>query len=79
MGEMTSKHKPHVCVDQAGVQAIANLSRECLHGLSKPDVVIVSKPESFDRTAAIAGYLQARGFVRAQELPAFTVWRPAGM
>lgn len=75
MGEMTGMHKPHVCVDQTGIQPIANVSLECLRTLSSPDLVILSKPESFDRTGGVAGYLKAEGFVITQEWPAFTIWR----
>ena len=77
MGELTGQHKPHVCMQQPGVQAIAAAPAECLEKLLPPDVVIVSKPETFDAKGVIAAYLKAGNFAKAQELPAFTIWRPA--
>ena len=47
-----------------------------LFAKARPDVVILSRPETFDRFGVIASYLQARNFVKVSELAAFTVWRP---
>jgi len=77
MGELTNKHKPYECVDRPGVQAVGEASAECLTQLAAPDVVILSRPETFDRSGAITAYLQAGRFVKGQDLAAFTVWRPA--
>ena len=77
MGELTGQHKPHVCRDQPGVQAIAAAPAGCLEKLLAPDVVILSKPETFDAKGVIAAYLKAGRFAKTQELPAFTIWRPA--
>lgn len=79
LGELTGMHKPLPCSDRPGVQAVANASRQCLLALSVPDVVILSKPETFDIQADIAGYLKAGHFTIAQRLPAFTVWRRAAV
>lgn len=79
LGELTGMHKPRQCSDRPGVQAVANASLQCLLGLSVPDVVILSKPETFDIHADIAGYLTARPFTLVQRLPAFTVWRRAAV
>jgi hypothetical protein len=75
MGELTSTHKPQDCGDKAGVLAIANASTPCLNALPQPDVVILSKPETFDIKQDIASYLQAHQFAATQRLPAFTIWR----
>lgn len=75
MGELTSVHKPLVCGDLPGVQPVANASLPCLQALTAPDVVILSKPETFDSKGGLAGYLQAGQFSVVQTLPAFTVWR----
>lgn len=75
LGELTGMHKPQQCSDRPGVQAVANASRQCLLTLSVPDVVILSKPETFDSNADIAGYLTAGKFTMVQRLPAFTIWR----
>jgi len=78
MGELTGLHKPPACNDLPGVQSIANASRECLRTLSPPDVVFLSKPETFDTLGDIGRYLKTGHFSKVQELPAFTVWRPSG-
>jgi hypothetical protein len=75
LGELTGMHKPLPCSDRPGVQAVANASLQCLRTLSVPDVVILSKPETFDIHADIAGYLKAGHFTLVQRLPAFTIWR----
>lgn len=77
MGELTNVHKPLACVDREGVLAVSGAPEECLARLRPPDVVILSKPETFDGTGAIAAYLKAANYVEAQALPAFTIWRPA--
>jgi hypothetical protein len=78
MGELTSTHKPLACSDLPGVQPVANASLSCLQALTAPDVVILSKPETFDTQGDIAGYLKAGQFAVVQSVPAFTVWRRSG-
>jgi hypothetical protein len=78
MGVITGVDKLVECIDRPGVQAISNVSRECLQTLSPPDVVILSKPDLFDRSGEIAEYLKARNFEKVQVLPAFTIWRSSG-
>ena len=78
IGELTGQHKPLACNDLPGVQPVANASMPCLHSLTVPDVVILSKPETFDSQGNIAGYLRASSFAKVLELPAFTIWRPSG-
>ena len=76
LGELTGQHKPPGCEDRPGVQAIAAAPAGCLEKLVSPDVVILSKPETFDANGVIAGYLKNRSFAKVRELPAFTIWRP---
>lgn len=78
LGELTSTQKPLACKDLPGVQPIANASMGCLQMLTAPDLVILSKPETFDIRGDIARYLNAEHFVAIQSLPAFTLWRRAG-
>jgi hypothetical protein len=75
MGELTGLHKPQDCGDRPGVLSIANASTQCLRALPQADVVILSKPETFDIKQDIAGYLKAEQFAVTQSLPAFTIWR----
>lgn len=75
LGELTGQHKPPTCSDLPGVQAIANASTPCLLTLTQPDLVILSKPDTFDTRGDIVGYLKARHFAVVQALPAFTIWR----
>ena len=77
-GELTSMQKPMTCNDLPGVQPIANASMGCLRTLTAPDMVILSKPETFDIRGDIARYLDAEHFVAVQSLPAFTIWRRDG-
>ena len=77
MGELTNVHKPYACIDQTGVQPVSDASGTCLARLGAPDVVILSKPETFDRQGLIVAYLKNANYAVAQALPAFTVWRPA--
>lgn len=62
--------------DRSGFQSVTNASKECLESLPSPDVVILSKPETFDSKGAIADYLNTHGFAKVQTLPAFSIWRP---
>ena len=75
MGELTDRPKPYLCIDHSGVQSVGDASGDCLAKLLPPDLVILSKPETFDRKGAVAAHLRATNFVRTQELPAFTIWR----
>ena len=78
LGELTGQHKPLACSDLPGAQSIANASTQCLLTLTAPDVVILSKPDTFDTQGDIARYLKAQHFVVVQSLPAFTLWRRSG-
>lgn len=62
--------------DRSGFQLVTNASRKCLESFSPPDVVILSKPETFDNKGNIAGYLNTHGYVKVQTFPAFTIWKP---
>ena len=75
LGELTGQHKPLACSDLPGVQPIPNASAQCLLALTAPDLVILSKPETFDSQGDITGYLKAQHFAVVQSLPAFTIWR----
>jgi hypothetical protein len=75
MGELTGDHQPPSCADLPGAQAAANLEAACLQGLSRPDLVVLARPETFDRTGAITAYLTTGGYVRVEELPAIDIWR----
>jgi hypothetical protein len=76
-GELTGMHQPPFCTDQPGIQATANLSAECLQTLSPPDIVIFSRPETFDLSGDMRRYLEAGNYVKVQEMPAIAIWRPA--
>lgn len=78
LGELTGQHKPLACGDLPGAQSIANASTPCLLNLAAPDVVILSKPDTFDTKGDIVRYLKAQHFGVVQSLPAFTIWRRSG-
>jgi hypothetical protein len=64
-----------LCTDQVGVHSLANAPDSCLRQLSKPDLVILSKPDGYDIGGSITAYLKANGFVVTQRLPAFAIWQ----
>lgn len=75
MGELTGVPQAYACIDQPGVQSIRAASKECLEMLSPPDVIIFSKPETFDKNGVITAYLKSKNFVKFLEFPAFTIWQ----
>lgn len=62
--------------DDQKVQLVANNSTDCLENFKPPNVIMLSKPQTFDSKGDIAAYLNAHGFLKVQSLPAFTIWRP---
>ena len=78
LGELTSVHLPPSCTDLPGVQATSNLSADCLRTLSPPDIVIFSRPETFDQRGDLGRYLQESHYVKTQDMPAIAVWQPLG-
>jgi hypothetical protein len=78
IGELTGVGTPRACIDRTGVQSITGAPKECLEMLSRPNLVILSKPEIFDNNGAIAAYLATGNFAKVQVLPAFTIWRAPG-
>lgn len=75
IGELTGVHQPLLCIDQVGVHSLANAPDSCLRQLSRPDLVILSKPDGYDIGGSITAYLKANGFVVTQRLPAFAIWQ----
>ena len=56
------------------VAFIANRSADDLRARPEPQLVIVSKPDLYDASGAMAAYLRERQFRLTSTLPAFTVW-----
>ena len=54
---------------------VSHLERPCLDALPRPQLVVFSKPDTYDRGGALAAYLAAGGFHVARSFPAFTIWR----
>ena len=73
-GELTSIAQPPSCTDLPGVQATSNLSADCMRTLSPPDIVVFSRPETFDKSGDIGRYLQAGGYAKVRKLPAIDIW-----
>jgi hypothetical protein len=46
-----------------------------LRTLPKPDLVLLSKPDSYDGQGVIQPYLKQNNYRLVQKLPAFTIWR----
>ncbi len=57
---------------------VANLEKGFDRDLPKPDLVLASKPDIYDRNGALADYLNHAGLRRTASFAAFTAWRPAG-
>ncbi len=76
IGELTNVHQPPSCTDLPGVQATANLTAECLRTLSPPDIVIFSRPETFDKRGDLGRYMKERNYVKVRDMPAIAVWQP---
>lgn len=75
LAELMSLQGRVSCSDLPGVQSVTNLPQDCLRMLSVPDIVITSKPETFDTRGDIARFLVAAAFAPVQQLAAFTVWQ----
>src|SRR5579859_2030972 len=54
---------------------VVNSSEKFLQSLPRPDLVLVSKPDSYDCSGAVTNYLVRTGFHRTRALSAFTVWQ----
>ncbi|MBI3850110.1 MAG: hypothetical protein HY298_07455 [Verrucomicrobia bacterium] len=57
---------------------VMNPSRETLVAARLPDVIVVTKPDLYDRQGALADYVKRTGYRKAVILPAFTIWQRAG-
>ena len=71
---------PTTTVTGSGAAAllVMNPSRETLHGLPAPQVVIASKPDVYDNQATLAEYVRERRFQPERSLSAFVIWRKDG-
>lgn len=54
---------------------VVNQSEKFLQSLPRPDLVLDSKPDSYDRFGVVTNYLVRAGFQRTMTLSAFTVWQ----
>jgi hypothetical protein len=57
---------------------VANPEKGFDRDLPKPDLVLTSKPDLFDRNGALADYLNRAGFRPTASVAAFTAWQAAG-
>jgi hypothetical protein len=57
-------------------KAIINPTLSEVSGLGRPDVVILSKKDLFDREKGIADYLEKNNFRLTQTYPAFRIFKP---
>ncbi|HUA39168.1 MAG TPA: hypothetical protein VMA35_12325, partial [Candidatus Sulfopaludibacter sp.] len=55
---------------------VVNPSEKLLKNLPVPDLVLVSKPDLYDGSGALANYLVRSGFQQTMTLSAFTAWQP---
>jgi uncharacterized membrane protein len=47
------------------------------HGVAKPDLVFVSKPDVYDPHGVLQDYLKKEGYLPVERLPAFVVFEPS--
>jgi hypothetical protein len=57
---------------------VANQGKGFERDLPRPDLVLTSKADVFDRNGALADYLAPAGFCPTASFTAFTAWRAAG-
>jgi hypothetical protein len=63
-------------VDQPGtVLLLWKPTPDRLASEKAPDLIILSKPDLFDINGATRNYIQSQGYVEAEVLPAFTIWK----
>ena len=54
---------------------VVDQNEKFLQNLPTPDLVLVSKPDLYDGSGALANYLMRAGFHRTKTLSAFTAWQ----
>lgn len=54
---------------------VSSVSYACLAALPAPQIVVLSKPDLFDREGALERWVDEFRFRREQEFPAFAIWR----
>ncbi len=54
---------------------VSNQRPHCLESLPEPDLIVLSKPNTFDRRGSITRSIAEFEFEQTAELPAFSVWR----
>jgi hypothetical protein len=62
-------------VEPGGIVFMVNPSLELLNGSASPDVVIVSKPDLYDSSGAVASFLAQRPYQPVSTFAAFQVWQ----
>ncbi len=60
-----------------GAFSLQNPAPSDLTNLPAPQVIISSKPDTYDAAGAVQNYVRDRGYQAAEHLPAFTIWVPA--
>jgi hypothetical protein len=51
-----------------------NPTVETLATCALPEVIITSKPDVYDATGSVAGYVKSKGFIPVNHFMAFTTW-----
>ena len=58
-----------------GALLVSNLMKGCIESVKFPDLIVLSKPNDFDRYGTIRAVIKRGQFQLEKELPAFTIWR----
>lgn len=55
---------------------VLGLTPEEIRQAPAPELIILSKPDIWDRTGAVRSYIQEKQYQLVERLPAFTIWKP---
>jgi hypothetical protein len=75
-----TERRGEACRSVEGIEGLvvydaSNLPAHCLGRLPEPDLIVLSKPDRFDRRGALTDWVEESGFEKVAELAAFTIWR----
>jgi hypothetical protein len=60
--------------DHPRIALVINATKESLQAQPEPDLIVASRPESYDNTGAVADYVQKRDYRLVETRPPFTFW-----
>jgi MFS family permease len=64
--------------DQPRIALVINATKESLQTQPEPDLIVASRPESYDNTGAVAVYVKERDYRLVETRPPFVFWARRG-